>query len=222
MASDEREERDERRLAWDERHSHGDFEGDGPNETLVRATFGLPRGRALELACGSGTNAIWLATQGFDVTAVDWSAVGLENGAAKAKAAGVSVDWQRHDLFAWKPPERAFDLVAIVYLHLPNEERLPVYDAAAAAVAPGGRMLVVAHHPQNAVEGFGGPPPERMLTPEQIAEALRAGDPTLEVERAEVLRRSDLERPPIDTLAIVRRPESSADAAAQPDRSSHA
>lgn len=212
---------DERQLAWDERHSHGDFEGEGPNSTLATAVSELPRGRALELACGSGTNAVWLASQGFEVTAVDWSAVGLENGRAKAEAAGVTVDWQRHDLFAWTPPERSFDLVAIVYLHLPIEERLPVYGAAAAAVAPGGRMLVVAHHPQNAVEGFGGPPPERMLTPEQIAESLLAGDPSLHIERAEVVRRLDRDRPPIDSLVVVRRPGAGT-TAPSPHRSSHA
>ena len=197
---------DERQRGWDERHSHGDFEGEGPNSTLQEGVAGLARGRALELACGSGTNAVWLASQGFDVTAVDWSAVGLENGRAKAREAGVSVEWLQRNLFEWTPPERSFDLVAIVYLHLPPDERRPVYGGAAAAVAPGGRMLVVAHHPQNAVEGFGGPPAERMLTPEQISEGLLATDPTLEIERADVVRRADLDRPPIDSLVIVRRP----------------
>ncbi len=222
MAVDEQAERDERRLAWDERHSHGDFEGEGPSPNLVLGASALPRGRALELACGSGTNAVWMASQGFDVTAVDWSAVGLENGRKKAEAAGVTVEWLQRDLFAWTPPERSYDLVAIVYLHLPTEERLPVYDAAAAAVAPGGRMLVVAHHPQNAAEGLGGPPADRMLTPEQITQGLLAGDPTLEVERDEVVRRPDRDRPPIDTLVVVRRPAADTSAPARPNRSSNA
>ena len=197
---------DERRLAWDERHREGDFESDGPNTTLMRGVSGLPKGRALELACGSGTNAVWLAAQGFQTTAVDWSSVGLANGKAKADAAGVAVDWQQHDLFAWAPPARAYDLVAIVYLHLPAEERVPVYANAAAAVAPGGRLLVVAHHPQNAVEGFGGPPPERLLTADQIATDLLVADPSLEIERSEVVRRNDVSRPPIDSLLLLRRP----------------
>ncbi len=80
---------EERRLGWDERHRAGDFEGEGPNPTLVAAAAPLATGRALELACGSGTNAVWLASRGWQTTAVDWSAVALENGRAKAAAAGV-------------------------------------------------------------------------------------------------------------------------------------
>ena len=200
---------DERRLAWDERHRGGDFEGEGPNATLAAAVAELPRGRTLELACGSGTNAVWLASQGFETTAVDWSAVGLANGKAKADAAGVRVEWLERNLLDWAPPARSFDLVVVVYLHLPPEERRPVYARAAAALAPGGRLLVVAHHPQNAVEGFGGPPPERMFAAEDLAAELLIGDPSLELERAEVIRRPDADHPPIDTLLVVRRPDRS-------------
>ena len=77
---------DQRRLDWDERHKDGDFEGRGPNPTLVAGVAGLRPGRALELACGSGTNAVWLAGQGWQTTAVDWSPVGLANGQEKAEA----------------------------------------------------------------------------------------------------------------------------------------
>ncbi len=80
---------DQRRLDWDERHKGGDFEGEGPNPTLVAGVTGLVPGSALELASGSGTNAVWLAQQGWRTTAVDWSPVGLANGKAKADAAGV-------------------------------------------------------------------------------------------------------------------------------------
>ena len=128
---------DQRRLDWDDRHKDGDFEGRGPNPTLVAGAAGLRPGRALEHACGSGTNAVWLAGQGWQTTAVDWSPVGLANGREKAEASGVEVDWLERDLFAWSPPEQAFDLVVMVYLHLLPEERGPVYARAAAAVAPG-------------------------------------------------------------------------------------
>ncbi len=201
---------DERRLAWDERHSHGDFEGQGPNPTLVLGASGLRRGSALELACGSGTNAVWLASQGWRTTAVDWSPVGLANGRAKAGQAGVSVEWLQHDLFVWAPPERTYDLVVIVYLHLPREEREPVYRTAASAVAPGGRLLIVGHHPLNAAQGLGGPSEDRLFTAEDIAADLLGADPELEVERSEVSHqaRSD-ERPPIDSLLVVRRQDRS-------------
>jgi SAM-dependent methyltransferase len=198
---------DNRRLGWDERHAAGDFEGEGPNPTLVTGVAGLRPGTAIELAAGSGTNAVWLAGQGWRTTAVDWSPVGLANGKAKAVAAGVEVDWLERDLFGWTPPARSFDLVVIVYLHLPADERRPVYAGAAAAVAPGGRLLIVGHDRLNATEGEGGPPdPTRLFTAEEIGRELTATDPGLTIERAETVRRVPPPgRAPIDALLILRR-----------------
>jgi SAM-dependent methyltransferase len=202
---------DPRRLGWDERHRSGDFEGEGPNPTLVLGTVGLLPGTALELAAGSGTNAVWLARQGWRTTAVDWSPVGLAK--AQAATAGepavrVEVEWLERDLFAWSPPVRSFDLVVIVYLHLPPVERGPVYAAAAAAVAPGGRLLIVGHDRINAIEGEGGPPDTvRLFTADEIAHELLAVDPTLVVERSEVVRRVPPPgRAPIDSLLVLHRP----------------
>jgi SAM-dependent methyltransferase len=170
---------------------------------------GLTPGSALEVAAGSGTNAVWLARQGWRTTAVDWSPVGLAAGRAKAAAAGVEIEWLERDLFAWTPPPRSFDLVVIVYLHLPPDERTPVYARAAAAVAPGGRLLIVGHHRLNATEGEGGPPDQsRLFTADEIALELRATDPDLLVERAEVVRRVPPPgRGPIDSLLVLRRAE---------------
>jgi 2-polyprenyl-3-methyl-5-hydroxy-6-metoxy-1,4-benzoquinol methylase len=199
---------DPRRLSWDERHGAGDFEGRGANPTLVAGVTGLAPGAALELAAGGGTNAVWLAQQGWRTTAVDWSPVGLANGKAKADEAGVEVEWLERDLFDWSPPARSFDLVVIVYLHLPSEERQAVYARAAAAVSPGGRLLVVGHDRLNATEGEGGPPdPSRLFTADEIARELLAADPDLVVERTEVVRRVPPPgRAPIDSLLVVRRP----------------
>ena len=201
---------DQRRVGWDERHRAGDFEGQGPNPTLVSGVAGLLPGTALELGSGSGTNAVWLARQGWRTTAVDWSPVGLANGKAKAAEAGVEVEWVERDLFEWSPPARSFDLVVIVYLHVPPEERALIYPRAAAAVALGGRMVVVGHDRLNASEGEGGPPdPLRLFTADEIGHELLAADPSLVVERAEVVRR--VPRPgrgPIDALLVVRRPQS--------------
>jgi len=198
---------DERRLGWDERHRAGDFEGHGPNPTLAAAVSPMTPGRALELASGSGTNAVWLAAQGWRTTAVDWSRVGVANGRAKAEAAGVEVDWQEHDLFEWKPPARSYELVVIVYLHLPPDERGPVYRAAAAAVAAGGCLVVVGHDRLNATAGVGGPPDTaRLFTAAEIAAESIAGDPELAVERAEVVRQVPLPgRGMIDALLVLRR-----------------
>ncbi len=198
---------DDPRRGWDERHSAGDFEGAGPNPTLVAGVAGFEPGSVLELAAGSGTNAVWLAQQGWRVTAVDWSPVGLANGRAKADQAGVEVEWLERDLFSWSAPARSFDLVVIVYLHLPPDERRRVYAHAAAAVAPGGRMLVIGHDRLHGAEGQGGPDPARLFTADEMARDLRAADPDLVVERAEVLRRVPLPgRGPIDALLVLRRP----------------
>ena len=198
---------DQRRLDWDKRHQVGDFEGNGPNPTLVGGVAGLRPGSALELAAGSGTNAVWLARQGWRTTAVDWSPVGLANGRAKADEAGVTVQWLERDLFDWSPPARSFDLVVIVYLHLPQEERAPVYARAAAAVAPGGRMIVVGHDRLHGAEDQGGPDPARLFTADEIARDLLAADPALVIEREEVVRRVPPPgRGPIDSLLVVRRP----------------
>jgi SAM-dependent methyltransferase len=199
---------DPRRVGWDERHSAGDFEGEGPNPTLMDVVGGLKVGTALELAAGSGTNAVWLATQGWRTTAVDWSPVGLANGRAKSDAAGVEVEWLERDLFAWAPPAGSFDLVAIVYLHVPPEERRRIYPAAAAAVAPGGHLIIVGHDRINATEGLGGPPDTvRLFTADEIAAELVAADPALVVQRAEIVRRVPPPgRAPIDALLLLLRP----------------
>jgi SAM-dependent methyltransferase len=199
---------DQRRLGWDERHAAGDFEGQGPNPALMSVVLSLPAGRALELAAGSGTNAVWLARQGWRTTAVDWSHVGLDNGRARAAAAGVKVEWLERNLFDWSPPARMYQLVVIVYLHLPPDERRPVYSRAAAAVAPGGRLVVVGHDRLNATEGEGGPPdPERLFTAREIGSELLAADHELVIERAEVVRRVPPPgRGPIDALLVLRRP----------------
>ena len=175
---------------------------------IVLALAGVLPGTALELAAGSGTNAVWLAQQGWRTTAVDWSPVGLANGMAKAESAGVEVEWLERDLLAWSPPTGSFDLVVIVYLHVPPEERAQIYPQAAAAVAPGGRLLIVGHDRLNATEGEGGPPDTvRLFTAEEVAAELLSADPDLVVERAEVVRRVPPPgRAPIDSLLVIRRP----------------
>lgn len=197
---------DQRRLDWDKRHKAGDFEGDGPNPTLVAGVAAMKPGSALELAAGSGTNAVWLASQGWRTTAVDWSPVGLANGRAKADQAGVKVEWLERNLFDWFPPRQAFDLVVIVYLHLPPKERGPVYARAAAAVARGGRLLIVGHDRLNGAQGLDGPDPERLFTADEIGRELLAVQSDLVIERAEVVRRvAPPKLGPIDALLVVRR-----------------
>ncbi|MEU1470073.1 class I SAM-dependent methyltransferase [Streptomyces sp. NPDC005761] len=133
---------------WDERYreSHRIWSGN-PNTALVREVEGLTPGRALDLGCGEGADAVWLARWGWQVTATDISRVALGRAAEHAAEAGVAdrIDWQFHDLGA-SFPEGEYDLVSAQFLHsmgdLPREQ---ILRRAAAAVAPGGVLLIVGH-----------------------------------------------------------------------------
>ena len=118
-----------------------------PNTVLVDVVGGLRPGTALDLGCGEGGDAIWLARQGWRVTAVDVSATALDRAAADAATAGVTdrIDFRQHDL-ALAFPSGAFDLVSAQYLHSPIEfPRAHVLQEAASAVTPGGLLLIVDH-----------------------------------------------------------------------------
>ncbi|WP_371477804.1 cyclopropane-fatty-acyl-phospholipid synthase family protein [Kitasatospora sp. NBC_00315] len=133
---------------WDARYLESERIWSGePNAALVREVDGLAPGRALDLGCGEGGDSIWLARQGWLVTATDISQVALDRAARHAADAGVGdrVEWQRHDLGA-SFPAGLFELVSAHFLHsrgeLPREE---ILRTAASAVAPGGVLLVVGH-----------------------------------------------------------------------------
>lgn len=116
-----------------------------PNAHLVTVAGPLPPGTALDLGAGEGGDALWLAGRGWRVTAVDVSATALDRLTARAAEAGVEVAVERHDLAATFPAGR-FDLVSAQFLQSPIDfPRDDVLRRAAAAVAPGGLLLVVAH-----------------------------------------------------------------------------
>ncbi len=135
---------------WEERYrDEGRVWSGRPNPLLVREAGPLPPGTALDLGCGEGGDAIWLASQGWEVTAVDVSDTALRRGAEHARDAGVAakIRWERHDL-SQTFPEGSFDLVSAQFLHSPvaaDGEREAILRRAAAAVAPGGILLVVGH-----------------------------------------------------------------------------
>lgn len=173
--------------------------------TLVEEVGAMTPGVALDVGAGDGRNAIWLAEHGWRVTAVDFSSVALDRGRSVAEAAGVGVEWRLADLLEWVPPADAFDLVAIFFIHLPSEERQLVYAKAAAAVARGGTLLVVAHDRANLTDGVGGPrDPDVLFTPDEIIRDLPSG---FVVERAETVRRVTSTGPaPLDAVIRAVRP----------------
>ncbi len=196
---------------WDERYAGTEFEWSmHPNQFVAAELAGLPPDRALDLAAGEGRNSVWLTERGWSVTAVDFSRVGLEKGRKLSAARGVAdgrVDWVVADLSEYVPARAAFELVLIAYLQVDAALRARILAGAAAALTPGGTVLVVGHDLANLTEGVGGPQsPDVLYTPE----AITAGLPGLRVVRAERVRRT-VERDggratAIDTLVRAERP----------------
>jgi SAM-dependent methyltransferase len=138
---------------------------------------------------------------------VDFSAAGLARAARLAAERGVSVDWVQADLLDYEPAPGGYDLVLIAYLQLPSACLARVFRAAAAAVAPGGTLLVIGHDRDNIARGHGGPQdPDRLYTPETVTAELDG----LAIRRAErvprPVRAPEGERTAIDTLVRAERP----------------
>jgi SAM-dependent methyltransferase len=196
------------RQVWDERYAGDDLVWSAePNRFLVAEVEALPPGRALDIACGEGRNAVWLAERGWAATGVDFSQVGLEKARRLADARGVSVEWELADVTDYTPSPESFDLVIVMYLHLPEAPRRVAFRRAAAAVATGGTLLVVGHDITNPDEGWGGPrDPAVLYGPEAVVAALDG----LEIVKAERVRRpvqtDDGEKVAIDVLVRATRP----------------
>ena len=127
---------------WNERYAGTDLVWSaGPNAFVEQICSSLTPGTALDLAAGEGRNALWLAELGWEVTAVDFSSVGLEKARRAAVARGVHLETEEADLTSYEPARDRFDLVLIVYLHLGAAELPPIIEGAARAVAPGGDSL---------------------------------------------------------------------------------
>jgi SAM-dependent methyltransferase len=195
-----------RREDWDARYAAVEhLWAAKPNRFFVGEVGELAPGRALDLACGEGQNAIWLATLGWRVTGVDYSGVAISKARERAERDGVDVDFVCGDLETYEPEARAFDLVALLYLHIPADVRRGVLGRAAAALAPGGTLVLIGHDTLNMTDGVGGPSdPAIHFTPDEIAAEL----PGLEIEKAERVYRdvSGEERDAIDALVRARRP----------------
>jgi SAM-dependent methyltransferase len=172
---------------WDRRYAEPRLVWSAePNRFVVEELAGLPPGRALDLACGEGRNAIWLARRGWEVTGVDFSGVAVAKARAMAAEAGAAASFVRADLADHVPEPGSADLVLLAYLQVPDPLRTTVLERAAAALRPGGTLLWVAHDRSNLDGGHGGPRhPEVLSTPEEVASVLGG----LAVRRAEVVRR---------------------------------
>jgi SAM-dependent methyltransferase len=193
---------------WDERYRASDLVwGATPNRWVEREVAGLRPGDALDLACGEGRNAIWLARQSWRVTAVDFSAVAVGKGKEleERELEKPSIAWVVADATSFTAPEPV-DLALLCYLQLPAGERRAAVRHAARALRPDGVLLVVAHDSRNLTDGTGGPPdPAVLYTAADVAADLEGLDVT--VEKAEEALRpvEGAPRPAIDALLRARR-----------------
>lgn len=193
---------------WDARYAaRPTLWGSAPNRFLAEA-FAEVRpwgsGRALDLACGEGRNAVWLAERGWRVTGVDVSRVALERARRLAEKRSVAAEWVLADALAWRAPE-PFALVVVAYFH-PGADRLQrLAESVAAALEPAGEAFWVGHALRNLRDGVGGPRDAALLwDPDEVARALRsAGLAVLRSE--EVLRPVKGEGVAIDALLRARR-----------------
>lgn len=179
--------------AWDERYAGRDLVWSvGPNEVVARECADLRPGRAVDVACGEGRNALWLASLGWEVRALDFSAVALEKGRALAAGAEPSpgtgrVTWELADATTWSGT--GYDLAVVAYLQLAAPQRRAAVRAAYDSLQPGGTFLLVAHDRTNLAEGTGGPQdPQVLIGAEDVLEDLDAGRRPLVQHAARVAR----------------------------------
>ena len=161
---------------WDERYGGEPVWSGNPNSLLVRYASELSPGTALDVGSGKGGDVIWLARQGWLVTGADISPVALRRSAEAAAQAGpditARITWQQADLLSWQPPEQRFDLVSAQFIHLPQREREDLHRRLAAAVRPGGTLLIVSHHPADMETGHRPNAPAMFATAEEMASVL--------------------------------------------------
>lgn len=184
---------------WDERYGSRPAVWSGrPNQRLVERAADLAPGTALDVGSGEGADAIWLAARGWRVTGVDVSRVALARAAARALQVtedpelAARITWRQADVFDFEPEPGAYDLVSAQFMQLPSEARPAFHAKLAAAVRPGGSLLVVAHDHSDLDTTMG-----RLHLPDLFftAEEVVAG---LDSEAWEVLVAASLPRPAVD------------------------
>ena len=177
-----------------------------PNAALVEFVATLEPGRALDLGAGEGRNSVWLATQGWETTALDVSDVALARAAERADAEGVPLHPVVGDWREYEPEPASLHLVVVSFMHPDAQERPAMYGRAARALVPGGHLFVTGVHATDF--GRRGPPDrERLHTPERLREAL---EPFFEVLRCDTItyereRAGEIEAV-TDVVGIARRP----------------
>ena len=197
--------------AWDERYAGSDLVWSAtPNVFVEQIASELPPGRVLDIAAGEARNALWLAERGWTATAADFSPVAVDRarrlaverlGDTASRFTAVVADATAVD-----DDSMQYDLVLVVYLHLPKAQRRMAIRNAAAKVAAGGRLLVVGHHADNIEQGVGGPQDPNVLFSESDIVADLDGTGLSIVQAERVLRTVSEDGPKaIDALVVAAR-----------------
>ena len=163
--------------AWDERYREKEaLFSRNPNPQVVAETERLTPGTALDVGCGEGGDAVWLAGRGWQVTGTDFSGVALERCAALAAQAGVAdrTEWRRADARTWTPDGEQWDLVSSQFIHLSDGGMPDLVRRLGDAVAPGGTLLVVGHHPSDLDTGLRWSVDHILFSPEDLLPGLDA------------------------------------------------
>ncbi len=170
---------------WNQRYAApGYFYGTAPNDFLVEQARLIPRGRVLELAAGEGRNGVWLAQQGYAVTCVDGSDVGLAKARELARERGVQVETVVADLGAYAVEPNAWDGIVSIWCHLPHAIRARLHGQCVTGLKPGGVLLLEAYTPAQIPLGTGGPKDAGLLpTLAMLKDELKGLELVVGVER---------------------------------------
>ncbi|MEV6770618.1 class I SAM-dependent methyltransferase [Nocardia sp. NPDC051030] len=216
--------------AWDDHYAHTELVwGAPPNDTLVEQVFGLERRlpvagfgigeprpelpRVLDLGCGEGRNALWLATHGWHVDAVDYSQVGIDKGRTVAARLSRSVrsriSWHCADVTKLESAHLTgpYELIIMSFLHLPADQRRALLLRSAGMLSWEGTLLIIGNDSLNLTEGYGGEQdPALLFTPDDLVGDLAPVSGELEVRIADRVHRPTEERDAIDALLVAHKP----------------
>jgi len=176
---------------WDERYAEEDYVyGTEPNEFLKAQSHSLPSGKIISLCEGEGRNAVYLAKQGYEVTGVDSSSVGLAKARKLADREGVSISTELADMGDFAIEPASWDGVVSIFCHIPPSMRAELHRQVVAGLKPGGVLILEAYTPEQLALGTGGP---KIATLTMTAEALKNELEGLEIEYLQELERDVVE-----------------------------
>ena len=188
---------------WDDRYATDEYRfGTQPNRFLEDCASLLPpAARILSLGEGEGRNAVYLAGLGFDVTAVDASAVGLAKARQLAQERGVTLTTITADLNDYPIEAAAWDVIINFFCHMPEPERAPLHQRVIAGLKPGGAYILEVFSPQQPQFGSGGPTTrDLLLSVEDARRELTGLD--LRIVR-ELIRHRDDDDPSTPLVAVL-------------------